>query len=183
MQGLYSLPVNAMFSIPLQVFLTMVPPPDAAVLTRLERGLDRIARDHDLSDRETRTLKDSLVEPFRQEGLPIGPDTVQWLFMVNRRLLALPPGVVSAGAELQWTTLGLSRYTAGLSFQQYLQGLKGPPRPSRARIDSSPDAGAGDPSSAIRPSARKRTRVTASKVSAVKQRTRRKPRADDVRKS
>lgn len=125
MHGLYSLPVNGLFSIPLQVFLTMVPPPDPARLTRLEKGLDRIARDYDLSDHDARTLKDSLVEPFRQEGMPMGPDTVQWLHLLNRRLLALPPGVVSAGAELQWTTLGLSRYAAGLTLQQYLTGLTG----------------------------------------------------------
>jgi len=72
MHGLYSLPVNGIFSIPLQLFLTMVPPPDPGKLSRLEKGLDAIARDYDLSDREARTLKDSLVEPFRQEGCRSG---------------------------------------------------------------------------------------------------------------
>jgi len=115
--------MHGLFSIPLNVFISMVAPPDPTSLQTLERGLDRIARDYELSDRETRTLKDSLVEPFRQEGMPLGPDTVQWLQLLNRRLLALPPGVVSAGAELQWTTLGLWRYAGGSTLQQYLSDL------------------------------------------------------------
>lgn len=129
MHGFYGLPVNGLFSIPLQVFLTMSPPPDPARLWRLEKGLDEIAREHELSDRETRTLKDGLVEPFRQEGMPIGPDTVQWLQLLNRRLLALPPGVVTAGAELQWTTLGLSRYAANLTMRQYVEGIRSTDKP------------------------------------------------------
>jgi len=121
--------MHGLFSIPLNLFMTMVTPPDPACLQSLERGLDRIAREFDLSDREARTLKDGLVEPFRQEGMSLGPDTVQWLQLVNRRLLALPPGAVSAGAELQWSTLGLARYAEGLTFQQYLQGIvESPPR-------------------------------------------------------
>jgi hypothetical protein len=147
MHGLYGLPVNGLFSIPLQVFLTMVPPPDPMRLSRLERGLDEIARDHDLSDRDARTLKDSLVEPFRQEGMPIGPDTVQWLQLLNRRLLALPPGVVSAGAELQWTTLGLSRYATGLTFQQYLGQLVGS-RSAAASAEEAVAPSAEEPGSA-----------------------------------
>lgn len=178
MHGLYSLPVNGLFSIPLQVFLTMVPPPDPARLTRLEQGLDRIARDHDLSDRETRTLKDSLVEPFRQEGMPIGPDTVQWLHMMNRRLLALPPGVVSAGAELQWTTLGLSRYASGVTFTQYLQGLTGGKETNQDRSPVVHDAAA---SSTVAKKARKRTaRAAAAVVKTPRPRAARKrPRASD----
>lgn len=140
--------MHGLFSIPLNLFMTMVAPPDPASLQSLELGLDRIAREYDLSDREARTLKDGLVEPFRQEGMPLGPDTVQWLQLVNRRLLALPPGVVSAGAELQWSTLGLDRYAKGLTLQQYLQGIvvqapraPGPESGSPAPA-APPDAGA-----------------------------------------
>jgi hypothetical protein len=119
--------MHGLFSIPLNLFLAMVSPPDPASLQTLEKGLDRIARDFDLSDREIRTLKDGLVEPFRQEGMPLGPDTVQWMQLLNRRLLALPPGVVSAGAELQWCTLDLKRYARGISMQQYIHGLTAAP--------------------------------------------------------
>lgn len=139
--------MHGLFGIPLNLFLTMVAPPDPASLQSLEQGLDRIARQFDLSDRETRTLKDGLVEPFRQEGMHLGPDTVQWLLLVNRRLLALPPGVVSAGAELQWSTLGLQRYAEGLTLQQYLQGLDGRPAVEAGeRVEESPtEAGAPVP--------------------------------------
>jgi len=64
--------------------------------------------------------------------MPIGPDTLQWMHMLNRRLLALPPGVVSAGAELQWTTLGLSRYAANLTLQQYVAGVTDTKSPQEA---------------------------------------------------
>lgn len=158
--------MHGLFSIPLQLFMTLVPPPDPARLTLLERGLDRLARDYDLSDREARTLKDSLVEPFRQEGLPIGPDTVQWLQLLNRRLLALPPGVLSAGAELQWTTLNLSRYATGLTFQQYLDGIKNDAPPASAaqrpaETEAAPPAAPPAEKKSKRPAAAKRRRKKA----------------------
>lgn len=134
--------MHGLFSIPLNVFISMVSPPDPASLQNLEKGLDRIARDFELSDRETRTLKDSFVEPFRQEGMPLGPDTVEWMHLLNRRLLALPPGIVAAGAELQWNTLGLSRYARGVTLQQYLQGLS---RGEAAATQSEPAAAAAAP--------------------------------------
>jgi hypothetical protein len=115
--------MHGLFSIPLNVFLSMVAPPDHASLQHLEQGLDQIAKYYDLSEREARTLKDSLVEPFRQEGMSLGPDTLQWLQILNRRLHLLPPGVVSAGAELQWTTLGLGKYAPSMTLQQYVRSF------------------------------------------------------------
>jgi hypothetical protein len=117
--------MHGLFSIPLNLFIAVVAPPDSARLHSLETGLDTIARNYELTDREARTLKDSFVEPFRQEGMLLGPDTVQWLQILNRRLLGLPPGAVSAGAELQWTTLDLERYAGGKTFQQYLYDITG----------------------------------------------------------
>ncbi|MBM3462577.1 MAG: hypothetical protein FJX76_10800 [Armatimonadetes bacterium] len=130
--------MHGLFSIPLNLFISVVAPPDPASLQSLERGLEGIARDYELTDREVRTLKDSFVEPFRQEGMPLGPDTVEWLQLVNRRLLALPPGAVSAGAQLQWTTLGLARYSPGVTLQQYLKGIKGEDEGEPTPVDPTP---------------------------------------------
>jgi hypothetical protein len=112
--------MHGLFSLPLQIFMSAVAPPDLASLRRLETDLDDLARSHELSDHEARTLKDSLVEPFRREGDPFGPDSVEWLMMLVRRLVALPPSVVTAGAQMQWTTLQLGRYASGLTVAQYV---------------------------------------------------------------